>query len=55
MSPTASVKSTDQEQGARLSQLIKENDEYEDAERNNKPKSPNFWAILIGMYLSISL
>ncbi|KAG6997695.1 TPR repeat-containing protein C19B12.01 [Physcia stellaris] len=29
--------------------------EYEDAEKNFQPKSPKFWIIVIGMYLSIFL
>ena len=32
-----------------------EDDEYGDAEKNFKPKSPKFWVIIIGMYLSIFL
>lgn len=30
-----------------------EDDEYADAEENFKPKSPKFWLIIIGMYVSI--
>lgn len=29
------------------------NDEYEDAEKNYQPRSPKFWAIMIGLYLSM--
>lgn len=29
--------------------------EYEDAEKNYKPKTLKFWTILIGMYLSMFL
>lgn len=31
------------------------NEEYQDAEENFQPKSPKFWTIIIGMYLSIFL
>ncbi|KAJ0413761.1 major facilitator superfamily domain-containing protein [Aspergillus carlsbadensis] len=29
--------------------------EYDDAERNYKPRSPKFWSIILGMYLAIFL
>jgi MFS family permease len=32
-----------------------EDDEYADAEKNFKPKSPKFWVIIISMYVSIFL
>ena len=32
-----------------------EEDEYADAEKNFQPKSPKFWMIIIGVYLSIFL
>ena len=30
-------------------------DEYEDAEKNFQPRSPKFWAIIVGVYLAIFL
>lgn len=32
-----------------------DNDEYADAEKNYQPKSPNFWMVIISMYMAIIL
>lgn len=36
-------------------QPVDDADEYEDAEKNFQPKSPKFWLVIVGMYLSIFL
>ena len=55
MSSAASVHSTEKVPQAEKAQAIDKIDEYEDAEKNYQPKSPKFWTILIGVYLSIFL
>ena len=55
MSPTASVHSAKEAPTAERAQPAETVDEYEDAEKNFQPRSPKFWSIIIGMYLSIFL
>ena len=55
MSSTDSVHSTEQTIPAEQVQQGKAIDEYEDAEKSFQLKSPKFWTIIIGMYLSIFL
>lgn len=55
MSSTASVHSAKDVSPAERAQPVETVDEYEDAEKNFQPKSLKFWAIIIGMYLSIFL
>ena len=55
MSSTASVHSAKEEPTAERAQPAETVDEYEDAEKNFQPRSPKFWMIIIGMYLSIFL
>ena len=42
-------------QAPKAPQSVEEENEYADAEKNFKPKSPKFWMIIIGMYVSIFL
>lgn len=58
MANAASTKLDDQattDKSARSVGDDDEVDEYADAERNSQPKTLKFWAIMIGMYLSIIL
>ena len=55
MAPTASVYSTKELPSADWPQPPNPKNEYEDAERNYKPKSIKFWTVIIGMYLSFFL
>jgi hypothetical protein len=61
MSPTESLKSSERvphekpiQEPEELEKSTPDN-EYEDAEKNFQPKSPKFWAIMLGVYLSIFL
>ena len=55
MSKTVSVHSAKEVTPVEPAQPIEKASEYEDAEKNFRPKSPKFWTIIIGMYLSIFL
>lgn len=55
MSSTAPVQDAQLPPQAEPAPLVDQVDEYDDAEKNFQPKSPRFWIIIIGMYLSIFL
>lgn len=55
MSSTASVNDAKQAITAGEAQSPDPVNEYEDAEKNFKPKSIKFWSIMTGMYLSFFL
>jgi hypothetical protein len=57
MSPTGSLRSQSLEKETEIEpgQAIKKNNEYDDAEKNYKPKTIKFWIPLIGMYLALFL
>ena len=55
MSPSASIHSTDKPVADEPTKTAENLNDYDEAEENYQPKSLKFWAIMIGMYLSIFL
>jgi hypothetical protein len=57
MSAPASLHSVTLDKGSEVEPIQPDENvnEYEDAEKNFQPKSFKFWAIVIGMYVSIFL
>ena len=55
MPSVASLHAAKQDAPVERAQSVDEVNEYEDAEKNFQPKSPKFWAVMVGVYLSIFL
>ena len=55
MSSVAPIQSAKEPSAAEPAGSVDPVNEYEDAEKSYQPKSPKFWVIIIGMYLSIFL